>query len=528
MAHDSSAGPRVSRRGRRSTVDPSRTRLWSARLIASGAPDEIAYPATGEPITAVRRSLPADVEEAFRRARTAATGWAATSLPVRTAVLLRLHDLVLDARDDLCDLLVATTGKTRRDAFEELADIGQVTRYYARMAASELAPRRRVPAVPGWPAVRQTWEPLGVVGVITPWNYPFTLGLTDGLAALVAGNTVVAMPDARVPLIAGRIAELLAAAGLPDGAWNVVCGDGSVLGPALVDRADGVAFTGSSALGRQVAARCGQRLIPALLELGGKNAVVVLPDVDIDAAVEITLRNSFADAGQTCIASERVYVHEAIADQFTEALAQAAGRMRVGTGADPDCEVGSLFDARSLDRVQAHVDDAVAAGARVLAGGGPRPDLGPYVFAPTVLAEVPVNARCRREETFGPVLSVYPVTDVDAAVTAVNDSDFGLHHVVLGRDVDTALSVAGRLHAGNVSVNDGYIVSWAATDAPVGGWAGSGLGRRHGSEGLSTWTRSRCIAVGRRLPLAAPGLSPQAIERALTVSLRGLRHLGRR
>ena len=523
-----SAGPSRVDTHTGAVLDPSRVRLWTSRLIASGPAGDVTAPATGRPVTAVRRSVPADVDEAFRRARLAAPGWAATPVDQRAAVLLRLHDLVLAARDELCELLTATAGKTRRDAFEEVADIGQVTRYYARTAAAVLAPRRRAPVLPGWRAPHEVLEPVGVVGTITPWNYPFTLGLTDGLAALTAGNTVVAMPDARVPVVSARIAALLAAAGLPDGCWNVVCGDPAELGPAVVDQADGIAFTGSTATGRTVAARCGERLIPAVLELGGKNAVIVLADVDVDTAVEITLRNSFADAGQTCVSSERVYVHAAIADRFVAALAAAARRMRVGVLADPDCEVGSLMDDRSLERVRAHVDDALACGARVLAGGRHRPDLGPFVYEPTVLSDVPVGALCARAETFGPVLAVYPVADADAAVAAVNDSDFGFHHVVLGRDVAAATAVADRLRAGNVSVNDGYIVSWAATDVPVGGWAGSGLGRRHGAVGLTNWTRGRTVAVGRRVPLAASGLRAPALERALSTGLRVLRRSGRR
>jgi succinate-semialdehyde dehydrogenase/glutarate-semialdehyde dehydrogenase len=296
----------------------------------------------------------------------------------------------------------------------------------------------------------------------------------------------------------------------------------------VLDRADGIAFNGSTPRGRQVAARCGERLIPALIELGGKNAVVVLDDVDIAGAVEITLRTSYADAGQTCVSAERLYVHEAIAERFTDALARAAARMRVGRLDDPDCEVGSLMDAAVLDRVCRHVNDAVAKGARLLAGGRVRPDLGPFVYEPTVLTDVPDHARCDRAETFGPVLAVYPVADADEAVAAVNDSEFGLHHVVLGRDTEAAVAVANRLRAGTVSVNDGYILSWAATDAPVGGWGSSGLGRRHGEIGLITWTRGRAVAVGRRLPLAAPGVRPRALQTALTTGLRTLRRSGRR
>ena len=500
-------------------LDPAEVRRLAARILATGPDRDVIGPATGEPIARLPTSSRADVAEAFRRARVAAPAWAATPPNERAAVLHRFGGLVLDRRDELVALMAAESGKTRRDAVEELADVVLTARYLARTGPSVLAPRRRRGAFPGWPSVRVAAEPLGVVGVVSPWNYPLTLAVSDGLAAVVAGNAVVAAPDGSVPLIAARAAEMLASAGVPEGVWNVVCGDGTMLGPELIAQADGISFTGSTRVGRSVAMACADRLIPAVLELGGKNAVVVTDDVELDAAIEVTLRTCFANAGQLCMSAERVYVLEPIAQRFAETLAAGAAGMTLAP----------LHDTRSVERVLHHVEDAVGRGARVLAGGRPRPDLGPFAVEPTVLVDVPDDAACVRAESFGPVVVVRPVADVDEAVDRVNDSEFGLHHVVLSGDPGAGLAIADRLHAGSVSVNDGYALSWGSTDAPLGGWGRSGIGHRHGREGILGWTRSRAVATGRPpFSLAAPAMGEKRFERVLVAGLRGLGALGRR
>jgi len=346
-------------------------------------------------------------------------------------------------------------------------------------------------------------RPVGVVGVISPWNYPLTLAVSDALPALLAGNGVVLKPDSATPLTALLAASLLAEAGLPDGLLSVVTGPGRELGPAMIDRVDHLMFTGSTATGREIAARCADRLIGFSAELGGKNAAIVLDDADLPRAVEGVVESCFAGAGQVCVSIERLYVTDGVWDAFVPALVERVGRMCVGLGPDWDVEMGSLVGPERLAAVSAHVEDAVAKGARVLAGGHPMPEVGPYVYAPTLLADVPDDALLAREETFGPVVAVYRVADADEAVARANDTEYGLNASVWSRRHGPA--VAARLRAGTVNVNEGYVAAWGSHDAPMGGMGMSGVGRRHGAEGLLKYTEAQTVAHQRLLPAAPSG-----------------------
>ncbi|PAU83163.1 succinic semialdehyde dehydrogenase [Halorubrum salipaludis] len=475
---------------------------------ADGGALEVFAPATAERIGSVPACDADDVDAAVERARAAQDEWAATPASERAAVLDRFGDLVLDRRGELLDLLQVETGKSRRTAVEELFDVPTGCGYLAERAPGALADERRAAVAPGISTATVTYEPVGVVGVISPWNYPLTLSMADALPALAAGNAVVLKPDEKTPYGALALGELLEVAGLPDGLFQVVTGEGPTVGPALIDAVDHVAFTGSTETGRAVAERAGRNLVDCSLELGGNNPLVVLDDADVDEAARGAVQACFSNAGQLCLSAERIYVAEPTYDAFLDAFVRETERLTLGTGYDYDAEVGSLVDAAQLDRVESHVADARERGATVLTGGRARPDAGPYCYEPTILTGVDPDATVACEETFGPVVAVAPVPDADAAVAAANDSPYGLNASVWTRDRDRGAALAREIDCGTVNVNDAFLATWGAADAPMGGFGDSGLGRRHGPEGIRRYVESRTIGVSRVGPLGFPDRLP--------------------
>jgi succinate-semialdehyde dehydrogenase / glutarate-semialdehyde dehydrogenase len=492
-------------------------------------PLTVTSPLTGEVVGVVPVGTAEDVAAAFAKAREVQRAWAATPVRERAAVLLRYHDLVLDRQGALLDLIQAENGKARVWAFEEIMDQAVTARYYARLAPRALRSQRRLSALPGLVSTRVNHQPKGVVGVISPWNYPLVLAVSDALAALVAGNGIVIKPDSQTPFTAIAAFELLEEAGLPEGLVQVVTGPGRTVGTAIIEAADYMMFTGSTATGRAVARQAGERLIGMSAELGGKNAMVITGDVDLERAVEGAVVGSFANTGQLCISIERIYVEEPVAERFLDAFGTRAGGLRLGAEQEYGPEVGALASQDQLAKVQAHVADAVAKGARVVAGGKHRPDVGPLFYEPTVLAGVTPDMDVHREETFGPVVAVYPVASDDEAVAAANDSEYGLNASVYCGDTGRGRAIARRLEAGTVNVNDGYSSAWASLDAPMGGMKASGVGRRHGREGLLKYTEPQTIAVRSRLAekLQDPTGDGAGYARRFTSILRAAKHLPR-
>ncbi|MEQ7126365.1 succinic semialdehyde dehydrogenase [Actinopolymorpha sp. B11F2] len=508
---------------------PERVRTLTARVAAtSGETVRSVTPLNGGTLAEVPVSSNADIATAFARAREAQVAWARVPVRERAALLLRLHDLVFQRQNDILDIVQWESGKARRHAFEEVCDVAMNARYYGRMAPRLLHPARRAGLFPLLTRTVELHHPKGVVGVIAPWNYPLTMAISDALPALVAGNAVITKPATQTTLCALVGAELLAEAGLPADLWQVVIGEGSRVGAALIEEADFVCFTGSTQTGRAVARRCGERLIGATMELGGKNPLLVLDDADLDKAAEGAVRGCFSNAGQLCISMERLYVAAPVFDAFCERFVARVRDMVVKASFDFTADMGSLISAQQLATVSEHVDDAVSKGAEILAGGKARPDLGPYFFAPTVLTGVTPDMACYREETFGPVVSVYRVGDDRAAVAAANDSAYGLNAAVYSRDTRRARAVAARLRAGTVNINEAYAAAWGSIDAPMGGMGDSGMGRRHGIDGLLKYTEPQTIAV-QRLPVAPPGgMSYDRFARTIATGLRTLHRLGRR
>jgi len=512
------------------TLDSHRISELSADLTHSGnGTAQVLAPFTGEVLHELPLSSADDVVEAAASARVAQRAWRAAGFAHRRAVLLRAHDLLLERREELMDALQSETGKTRGQAFEEIFSGATVTRYYAVSARSTLATKRRRAGIPLVVATRVGYTPKGLVGVITPWNYPLSLSLMDVVPALAAGNAVVQKADNQgaLSILASRRAFI--DAGVPAALWPVLAGDGAEIGNAIVDNSDYVCFTGSTATGTTVGVRAAGRLIGASLELGGKNPLIVLDDVDPATAAANAVYSCYSSMGQLCVSIERIYVLRHVADSFTRAFVERVAQLKQGPAFDFSTDVGSLTTAAQLERVSAHVDDAVAKGAMLLTGGRARPDLGPFFYEPTVLADVTDDMLCAQGETFGPVVAIHVVQSEDEAIALANASEYGLNASVFGGSLPRARRVAERIDAGSVNINEGYRATFSSIDAPMGGMKQSGIGRRNGAEGLMRFVEARTVAEATGLvTLPRTGKEFAALAGALVSMLVLLKALRRR
>ena len=486
-------------------LDPSLiSRLTSQLHSTSGESVEVVSPIDLIHLASVPESNIDDVITAFASARMAQHAWAKRPLQERTSILLRLHDLLLQRRDEILDVVQWETGKARRDALEELLDVCVNARHYARDAQRLLSPRRRRGALPFVVGAEERRLAKGVVGIIAPWNYPLSMAASDAIPALIAGNSVVLKPDDKTLLTALWIVDLMHEAGVPKDVFQVVVGDGLKLGKDFVEQCDYLMFTGSTRVGGILAAQCGQQLKGCSMELGGKNAMIVCDDIELDRAVTTAVRGCFANNGQLCVSMERMYVQRDIWDQFVPAFVDRVKSLKIEVGIGWGAEIGSLISAVHLQAVESLVQEATSKGATLLAGGRARPDLGPFAFEPAVLSEVSADMTICREETFGPVVSLYPFDSDDEAVRLANDTRYGLNASVLCRDIGRAKAIGEQLHSGTVNINEGYAAAWGTLGSPMGGMGDSGLGRRHGEDGLLKYTEAQTIAVQRAL-----GYGPQ-------------------
>jgi succinate-semialdehyde dehydrogenase/glutarate-semialdehyde dehydrogenase len=510
-------------------VDPGLARRLTDRVVCAPRPRTVLThtPLTGAPLASLPQSVPADVKVAYAAARAAQRLWSRMPIQHRARIFLRFHDLVLDRQGQLLDLIQLESGKARVHAFEEVADTAIVSRHYGRRAAGYLRQHRRQGAFPILSQAVELRHPKGVVGIVAPWNYPLSMSITDAIPALLAGNAVVLRPDNQSALTALAAVALLDEAGLPEGVLQVALGVGATVGSAVLENADYVCFTGSTSTGRSVAQKAGRRLVGASLELGGKNAMYVARDANLARAVDGAVRACFSSAGQLCVSVERLYLHQDIAEEFLQGFVAATRSMRLSPDLAYNGDMGSLASAEQLERVSAHVEDARSKGVQVLAGGRARPEIGPYFYEPTILAEVTAAMACRYDETFGPVVSVYRVAGDEEAILAANDSDFGLNASVWTRDVARGRRIAGSIKAGTVNINDGYAAAWGSVGAPMGGMNSSGLSRRHGAEGITKYTEPQNVTAQHLIGFAAPfGLSDERWAKTLTVALGTMKKLG--
>jgi acyl-CoA reductase-like NAD-dependent aldehyde dehydrogenase len=464
---------------------------------------EVENPATGE-IVATVPDLDADVIASMAaRARAAQPTWEAYGFDGRARILLRAQKWTMDNAEQIIATICSETGKTFEDAsLAEISYAGNAFGFWAKHAAEYLADERIKSSqllVKGKKLVLRH-RPLGLIGVIGPWNYPLTNSFGDCIPALMAGNSVILKPSEVTPLTSLLMAEGLRECGIPDDVFQVATGRGAT-GAALIEQVDMIMFTGSTRTGRKVAETAARRLIPASLELGGKDPMIVLSDADLERAANFATYYSMQNAGQTCISIERVYVEEPVYDEFVEKVSGKVRALRVGEPHGPgSVEVGAITFPPQLQTIEDHVTDAVDKGARVLAGGHAVTQGRGRFYEPTVLVDVDHTMKCMTDETFGPTLPIMKVADADEAVRLANDSPYGLGASVFSRDTDRGEAVARRLETGAANVNDAMI-NYTALELPMGGAKASGLGSRHGAGGIRKYTSQQAIVVTPKLAL---------------------------
>jgi succinate-semialdehyde dehydrogenase/glutarate-semialdehyde dehydrogenase len=507
---------------------PDLARLTTT-ISHTAAPQELTTvraPFTGQILGTVPICTIEDVQAALSTARRAQPAWAQTRLSERKAIFLRFHDLILQHQPELLNLLQVETGKNRLSAQDEVFDAIINCRHYAMRAERYLRPTRRKGALPLLTHTMELHQPVGVVGIISPWNYPLALTISDTIPALLAGNCVVLKPAEETPFIALYAASLLYQAGLPSEVFQIVTGKGRLVGPELIKVVDYLGFTGGTSTGRLLAAQAGERLIKCSLELGGKNAAIVLNDADLEKAVPGVLRGSFSNTGQLCVHMERIYVQNKIYDRFVPELVRQVQAMKVSAALDFSADMGSLISQSQLNKVTGHVADALQKGAILLTGGKARPDLGPFFFEPTLLMNVTPEMDLYAEETFGPVVSIYRFEAVEQAIQLVNASVYGLNSSVWTKDVRHGQQIAAQLQTGMSNVNEAVNAAWGSVDSPMGGMKASGLGRRHGAEGILKYTESRTLAT-QSLMLIGPSrfLPPERYAKVMTIILKLMKSL---
>lgn len=477
----------------------------------------IRNPATGAVAGTVRWTDPADVPRIAAGLRQAQRQWEARGAKGRAKVLARYAVWLGDHRDEIESLLVKETGKSAVDASQEVPLLIMIASYYIKTMEKALAPEKRPAPLPflSIKKIEVHYRPRPVVGIIAPWNYPVANALMDAIGALAAGCAVLLKPSERTPLTA----ELLLRGWLDSGAPEVLAlAQGArEVSEAVIDNADFIQFTGSSATGAKVMERAARRLTPVSLELGGKDPMIVLEDADIDLAAHAAVWGAFFNAGQTCVSVERVYVLESVYDKFVDAVVRDVEKLKMGAGDGFD--FGSLIDETQVAITTRHVDDALAKGARALTGGK-RPEGEGNFYPPTVLVDVDHSMLCMTEETFGPTLPIMKVASVDEAIRLANDSPYGLSAAVFSKDIERAHDVAVELDCGAVNIND-VISNLMCTTAPMGGWKTSGLGARFGAaDGLRKYCRQE-VVVAPRTNVGAGGNyynnSPKALKRMNTL-----------
>ena len=455
----------------------------------------LSSPARLEPLGEVELASPADVVAALEHARKVQPEWSRTSFRVRQRLLERAVRILVERQEAFLDVIVSETGKPREEAqATEILAACDALQFYAKRASRILADRSVPLHLMKTKKLRISYRPLGVVGIITPWNFPFLLALNPTVQALMAGNAVLLKPSEVTPLSSQLIEQLLRSAGLPEGVFQLLLGDGET-GAALVNAGvDKISFTGSVGTGRRVAEACARQLIPCTLELGGKDPMIVCRDADLERAAAGAVYGAFANAGQICVSTERVYVVDEVADVFTRKVLEKTAALRQGPEGESD--VGAIIHGPQLDVIERHVEEARQRGAKVLTGGRRNPSWPGLYYEPTVLADVDHDMQVMQEETFGPVLPIMRVRDEEEALRLANDSRFGLNASVWTGDKRRGIELAKAIRSGSAVVND-CLVTYAIPESPFGGRGESGIGQVNGEAGLKSYCHAQSIVIDR-------------------------------
>jgi len=476
-------------------------------------------PATGEVIAHCPNLGPEDIKQMAARGRAVQPAWEALGFEGRARILKRMQKWVMDHQEEVIAVIRSETGKTYEDALiAEISYGAAAFGFWATNAEKYLADEKvksSAVLVKGKKLLLR-YRPLGLIGVIGPWNYPLTNSFGDCIPALAAGNSVILKPSEITPLTSLKLAEGLKECGIPDGVFQVATGLGAT-GAALVDEVDMIMFTGSTATGKKVMKTAAETLTPVSLELGGKDPLIVLKDADVERAANTALYYGMFNGGQTCISVERVYVEEPVYDEFVAKVTEKARALRQGDGPSGSVDVGSMTFPPQVDIVEKHVEDAKAKGARVLVGGERGQHASGYWYEPTVLVDVDHTMLAMTEETFGPTLPIMKVRDEEEAIKMANDSPYGLGASVFGKDIAHAEAVARRVEAGAVCVNDA-LINYSALELPMGGAKASGLGSRHGAGGIRKYTQQQAMLVTRFATKKDPHMYPYSAKMTTRLS----------
>jgi acyl-CoA reductase-like NAD-dependent aldehyde dehydrogenase len=453
-------------------------------------------PATGALIGEVPVASTEDVRRAVASARRAQEAWALLPVHERASRILRFRNALVERSEELVELIARETGKPRHEALAtEVMPVADTITYFANKADKLLAPRPIEMHLLKHRRAYVHYAPRGVVGIISPWNFPFGLTMGDACAAMIAGNAVVVKPSEVTPLIIQRAKDIFDATGLPADLFQVVHGYGSV-GSALIDAGiNKLIFTGGVATGKRVAAMCGERLIPCTLELGGKAPFIACADADLERAARAIVFGGFCNSGQVCVSVERVYAHESIHDSLLERVLELVAELRQGDPSQEIVDIGSCTFPRQIEVAEAHIKDALAKGAKLEAGGHKKSGLGMF-FEPTVLSGCDHKMTVMTDEIFGPIVPFMKVADEDEAVRLANDSHLGLNGYVFTKDRERGARLAERIVAGSVIVND-VLVNYGMPETPFGGVKQSGIGRVHGDASLRDMCEERHVNVDR-------------------------------
>ena len=493
--------------------------MTAPRFTPTPAPEIISYnPATGEELGRVRSTDEAEVAAALVQARAAFNSWRQTDFATRRRLIMRAREVILGDLDAIARLISDETGKPVAEAVaSEIAPVLDLMQYFARNAEKMLRPRRISIGVFGLlgRSSKIVYHPLGVVGIIPAWNYPFTIPLGETVMALMAGNSVVIKPSEVTPLVGLKVGEIFEKAGAQPGLVRIIAGGGET-GAALVESGPyKIMFTGSVATGKKVLRAAAEKMTPVVLELGGKDPMIVFEDADLELAAGGAVWGAFCNLGQTCASVERVYVHESVADRFTKLVIEKTRELKQGVGTNDDISLGSMSSPQQLETVERHVNYFRESGATIETGGKVNTELGGLFYEPTVITGASNKMRPMQEETFGPTLPIMKFASDEEAIRLANDSEFGLTASVWTRNIARGRRVAEQIQAGSVTVNE-VLYTHGIGQTPWGGFKNSGRGRTHGREGLLELVQAQHIHVNRIAILPDPWWFPYSATAAET------------